>query len=275
MLKQRVLTAVVLLVLLSAILFAVSFQGFAVAVAVLLALAAWEWSALSGLVPVLLRVLYALFLGGAAMALSQQDLLHASWFIPALALAVLLWLPALLLLWQFPQKTGWNRPAILLMAGLWLLLPVAAGLLVLQPQAANSGLIVLVVLSIAVADIGAYFCGKRFGKRKLALQVSPGKTWEGLWGGMVANLAFAGVVGALLSLTGAQWLALACALLLTAAASVLGDLFESMIKRQRGVKDSGHLLPGHGGVLDRIDGWTAAVPLFALLYLLYLQWGAV
>ena len=119
-----------------------------------------------------------------------------------------------------------------------------------------------VLLMVWAADIGAYFSGKRFGKRKLAPRVSPGKSWEGVYGGLVAT----GLLATGYALAGlADWLPLLLVTLGVTAVSVLGDLLESMFKRQRQMKDSSHLLPGHGGVMDRIDSLTAAVPLFALL----------
>jgi phosphatidate cytidylyltransferase len=130
-------------------------------------------------------------------------------------------------------------------------------------------LLFLLVLT-AAADVGAYFGGRHFGRRKLAPQVSPGKTWEGLMSGMLAaSLAAAG--GALLlDQPILPWFALCLAVALV---SVVGDLVESMFKRRTGLKDSGHLLPGHGGVLDRIDSLTAAGPAF-MLGLLALGWMA-
>jgi phosphatidate cytidylyltransferase len=111
------------------------------------------------------------------------------------------------------------------------------------------------------ADVGAYFAGRRFGRRKLAPAVSPGKTWEGAFGGMLVSLALCG--GALLVLGLPAWWLLAVAGLVVV--SIFGDLFESVIKRVRGVKDSSNLLPGHGGILDRIDSLLAVLPVFALI----------
>ena len=111
-----------------------------------------------------------------------------------------------------------------------------------------------------MADIGAYFAGRRYGKRKLAPQVSPNKTWEGLLGGAAATLAW----GAAAAIAFGAWLWL-CAAVLVAVAAVFGDLFESVLKRTRGVAESGGILPGHGGLLDRADSVLAAAPAFALL----------
>jgi phosphatidate cytidylyltransferase len=117
------------------------------------------------------------------------------------------------------------------------------------------------VLLVAAADIGAYFAGRRFGRRKLAPTVSPGKSWEGVVGGLAAVSLLAAIFALLRDVS----LVLVLALALPAAlASVVGDLLESMLKRFRGIKDSGSILPGHGGVLDRIDGLVAAVPVFTL-----------
>ena len=132
---------------------------------------------------------------------------------------------------------------------------------------ANQGewLIMIVVLIVAFADIGAYFSGRAFGKHKLATNVSPKKTWEGLVGGVVANLIFVAVLLVTLNVDhGPMLLGL---VMITVLASVLGDLLESMVKRHRGIKDSGNILPGHGGILDRLDSLTAALPVFTLVYL--------
>lgn len=125
-----------------------------------------------------------------------------------------------------------------------------------------------------VADIGAYFSGKRFGKRKLAPHVSPGKSWEGLIGGLLLSLLLTVVVGLYRDWSFGEFLLALPAAALVVLISVVGDLTESMFKRQSGIKDSSNLLPGHGGVLDRIDSLTAAVPVFAVLLWLA-GWGAL
>ncbi|EGH28284.1 phosphatidate cytidylyltransferase [Pseudomonas syringae pv. japonica str. M301072] len=124
------------------------------------------------------------------------------------------------------------------------------------------------------ADIGAYFSGKAFGKRKLAPKVSPGKSWEGVYGGLVVSLGITAAVGVSRDWTVAQFIAALFGAAVIVFISVIGDLTESMFKRQSGVKDSSNLLPGHGGVLDRIDSLTAAIPVFAVL-LWAADWGVM
>ena len=122
------------------------------------------------------------------------------------------------------------------------------------------------LMLIWVADIGAYFAGRRWGRRKLAPTISPGKTWEGVWGAAAAAAAFA-LVGAAVLGVGSRWPGFVAVCMVTVVFSIVGDLFESMLKRQRGVKDSGSLVPGHGGVLDRLDSLLAAAPVFLLGWL--------
>jgi phosphatidate cytidylyltransferase len=129
----------------------------------------------------------------------------------------------------------------------------------------NLLLILYVFVLVWVADVGAYFSGRKFGKAKLAPRVSPGKSWAGVWGGLAAVAVFAWAVSQTLGAEAGQSVALIIISVVTAAVSVLGDLFESMLKRFRGIKDSSRLLPGHGGIMDRIDSLTAAIPIFTLL----------
>ena len=117
------------------------------------------------------------------------------------------------------------------------------------------------LLLVWMADIGAYFCGRRFGRRRLAPAVSPGKTWEGALGGLAASGIVAGAGGAWFRLPVAQFLVLCLA---AVAFSIIGDLTESLLKRFAGMKDSGTLFPGHGGVMDRIDSVTGAAPVLLL-----------
>jgi phosphatidate cytidylyltransferase len=128
----------------------------------------------------------------------------------------------------------------------------------------GAGYVLFLLIMIAAADTGAYFSGRLWGRHKLAPQISPGKTWEGVLGAIAATLVIA-LSGALwFQVEPLYWMMFVGICLLTVLFSIIGDLFESMIKRQKGVKDSGNLLPGHGGVLDRIDSLTAAAPLFLL-----------
>ncbi len=156
--------------------------------------------------------------------------------------------------------------------GLLVLVPAWVGLNHLRTgsfqfgQVGNNLWVILYVLCVVwVADIGAYFAGRAFGKAKLAPRVSPGKSWAGVWGGLAAVGAFAVLVSQLASASPRETVLLVIASLVTGLVSVLGDLLESMLKRFRGIKDSSQLLPGHGGIMDRIDSLTAAIPVFALI----------
>jgi len=151
--------------------------------------------------------------------------------------------------------------------GLFVLLPTWAGVVFLKQQHESGGLLLWVVAIIALADIGAYFFGVRFGKHKLASRVSPGKTWEGVLGGIIFNSVLVTGLALYWHLSMSELWLVFLVTLLVLAFSIVGDLFESMMKRHRGVKDSGTILPGHGGILDRIDGWMSAIPVFTLAYI--------
>jgi phosphatidate cytidylyltransferase len=173
------------------------------------------------------------------------------------ALAAFFWI-VLAPLWMWrgvqPHQTLWTGAA-----GFAVLVPAGLAMVWLEPLA-----VLLVLVLVWIADSAAYFVGRAWGRRKLAPKVSPGKTWEGVAGGLVGALLYA-IIIALFTDRGA-WLALVATAILLGMVSIVGDLFESAAKRQAGVKDSGSLLPGHGGILDRIDSATAALPLAALLW---------
>jgi phosphatidate cytidylyltransferase len=261
-LVQRVLTAAVLVTVLLFILFAAPVGVAIGTTALLMLLAAREWTAFLGAVHPLIRHAYLLLLALAYAA--------TYWLVPAsLDLSLVLWaalawwLIALVWILRYPVPI---QPFAAGLAGILVLVPAWISLVsILQVAGQGAALLLLALAIIWSADIGAYFAGHRWGRLKLAPQVSPGKTLEGVGGGLVSAVLTAGLGGNLLDLPLAATLPLG---LCMAAVSVVGDLTESMFKRSVGIKDSGSLFPGHGGVLDRIDSITAAAPLFALV----LQW---
>ncbi len=255
MLRLRVLTAVVALGALLVVLFVlppVIAQG---VIAALILAGAWEWSGFLKPEKAAVRLAYigliAMLLAAASVGLANEIAVGV-----VLKVALAWWLIALFWVFMFPtpipKLAGWICGALVL---------IPAYLAIMSLYALQPALLLFVLIIVWVADIGAYFAGKRFGKVKLAPKISPGKTWEGVFGGLVAV--------AVLALIRARWLEIDIAVLLpfclaVAIISIVGDLTVSMFKRNAGVKDSGRLFPGHGGVLDRIDSVTAAAPLFAL-----------
>ncbi|NQD96639.1 phosphatidate cytidylyltransferase, partial [Pseudomonas sp. CrR25] len=192
-----------------------------------------------------------------------------------LALGVIWWGVATVLVLGYPASSRyWAGGPGKLLIGLLILLPAWQGLVLFKQWPLANALILAVMVLVWAADIGAYFSGKAFGKRKLAPQVSPGKSWEGLFGGLLTSLLITVAVGLYRGWIGSEFVLALAGAALVVLISVVGDLTESMFKRQSGVKDSSNLLPGHGGVLDRIDSLTAAVPVFAALLWLA-GWGAL
>lgn len=265
MLRQRVLTALILIPLALLGLFGLDSGGFALFTAVVVLLAAWEWANLSGFSHIVPRLGYVLVVALVMLIGWQTHAVMATW---PLWLALLGWLVSFYWVATYPDSTKqWSRPWLRLLAGLWVLLPCWVGFV--QLRLSGTEWLLYVLLIVWLADIGAYFAGRRFGRRKLAPRVSPSKSWEGVYGGMLATAILAIVFAIILELGFPRGVGLMVTTVIVTLVSVLGDLLESMFKRLRGIKDSGDLLPGHGGVLDRIDSLTAAVPLFALLRL----WG--
>lgn len=160
-----------------------------------------------------------------------------------------------------------------LVIGLLILLPAWQALVQLKQWPQGNWLIVAVMVLVWAADIGAYFSGKALGRRKLAPQVSPGKSWEGLVGGLITSLLITLAVGLYRGWSPRELVLALLGAAVVVVISVVGDLTESMFKRSSGIKDSSQLLPGHGGVMDRIDSLTAAVPVFTVLLWLA-GWGA-
>lgn len=339
MLKQRFITGIILGPLVLTAIFALPSLGFIVFVGLVVSLGAWEWGRMSGLDQNMMQMGFAALIGG--LFLCMHIFMPYSLKASCLMIALLGWLPALLSVVRFPESQRfWRFCPVKLLMGSWVLLNFGLAMSLLEDMNQLHGgwhlgefgfratAIASLLLIIWSADIGAYFSGKAFGKRKLAPKVSPGKTWEGVLGGMLASVVMALVLvftldqqldaqdsapvvqnsdsfaqgsdsfvqgrasfdqsGASLDIGGDvvainsiyksfEWsfefiATLILMTVLVTGLSVVGDLFESMLKRHSGYKDSSALLPGHGGVLDRVDSLTAAAPLF-LSILWVLQYG--
>ncbi|TFH88352.1 phosphatidate cytidylyltransferase [Billgrantia azerbaijanica] len=263
MLRLRIITAAWLVPLALAGLFGLSGGAFALFTGAIVLLAAWEWTNLAGVVARARRLALVAGLAALLALLWAAGAARATW---PLWLALVGWLVNLFWVTRYPARlVQWQSTPRRLAMGLWVLLPAWVGFNVLRD--AGSVWLLFVLLVVWGADIGAYFSGRAWGRRKLAPAVSPGKSWEGVLGGLAVTLALALLFAVWQGLGVVGGVALAAITLVVTLASVLGDLLESMLKRHRGIKDSSNLLPGHGGVLDRIDSLTAAVPLFALLFL--------
>ncbi len=261
MLKQRLLTAIILAPLALWGLFGLEGTNFAIFTGLIIGVAAWEWARLSSfklLGQLLFPTFILLMLLG---AYERPDLLNQ-----ALWLSLAWWLVALFFVITYPHTANlWRCPSRRLVMGVFILIPAWAGFILLREQ---GWFWLLYVLLIAwVADIFAYFAGRAFGKHKLAPAVSPGKSWEGVIGGLVGTSLLSTGAGLWQELTLSQFGVLLAITIIVTAVSVLGDLTESLVKREAGMKDSSQLLPGHGGVMDRIDSLTSAIPIFSLLLL--------
>jgi len=271
MLKSRVITAIVLLALLLAALFLLPPVAWALLVVAMVMQGTTEWSHLSKLVgrkaSLYWGITLILMLGLVWLDAYAAETVNFYVHLAIYLVSALLWL-VIVPTWLM---VGWKieRPLAMAAVGWAVLIPTGAAMMDLREAAPSPWLLLFVMGLVWVADIAAYFAGRRFGKNKLAPEISPGKTWEGVAGAMFGVSIYVVLVWSFsphfstreilppLLLTAWWWVALA----------VIGDLFESAIKRQAGVKDSGALLPGHGGLLDRIDALTSTLPLAALAML--------
>jgi phosphatidate cytidylyltransferase len=268
MLKTRIITAFLLLFGLLGAIFLLPESGWLLVCALVCGAGAWEWGGLSRF-GTLQKAVYAVLMAAACLVVGhaaglggEQQALPLM-LLPFYLASALLWLLAVPLWLQRKWRIAGVGAAVVV--GLIVLLPPALALAHLRQFGAW---VMLAALAVCwVADIAAYFSGRAFGRRKLAPGISPGKTWEGVYGAVGGVLVYGFVVSWLLFSQPASPLAvlvLALALAALTAVSIIGDLFESLLKRQAGIKDSGNLLPGHGGVLDRIDSLTSTLPLVGL-----------
>lgn len=263
MLKQRIITALILAPLALWAILSLQNDTLSLILGIIFTLGAWEWSRLVGLECHLSRIGYSAVFP-AIFYFLYPLLSEGTWAQFILTLAIVWWVMALGSVVTYPRSGEfWKGSAVArAIAGFLALIPSWAALSLIHSEY-GPGFFVLLMLLIWGADSGAYFAGRAFGKRKLAPKVSPGKSWEGVIGGLLTALVAAVVATQWLEAVGglAGFLTL---VVITVFISVLGDLSESLFKRVMALKDSGGILPGHGGVLDRIDSLTAAAPIFAL-----------
>ncbi len=264
MLRQRVLTSLLLAPLVVALIVLAPTALLAGVAAVVFLAGLWEWAALGGVRGTPVRVVFLLV---AAFGFALLWLLHeraTSIWVVVLGLAW--WAVAAQWLRHFAYAAAPTRENRVrkLAAGLLTILPAWSALLILHAhQPYGQWWTLLALFIVWAADIGAYFSGRRYGRRKLAPQISPGKTWAGVYGALLAG-GLVMLVGAwLLQVRGAGLVAMLVLAVIAVGISVLGDLLESLLKRHAGVKDSGTLFPGHGGLLDRLDSVFAALPALA------------
>lgn len=258
MLKHRIMTALILIPIFLALLFLLPPIPFCLLTVLVMLLGAWEWSYFMGIknkASFIYPVVMIILMIGALML----PLIYLLYF------SVIWWIIALILVVRYPKEKPWGKSVgMRAVMGICVLIPCWLAINYIRNSAHGKFILLFLFILIWGADTGAYFAGRAWGKHKLAPSVSPGKTWEGLIGALV--------VTAIIALCGIYtqqvpyfiWPVAIALSMVTVLFSILGDLFESMLKRNAGLKDSGNILPGHGGILDRIDSLTAAAPIFAV-----------
>ncbi len=265
MLLKRILTASMIAPIVVFGVLALSQTGFELSLALILIVGSWEYCNLIQINHLIGKALYA----SVVLIVTYFLNIEPSSLTIVLYAAAIWWLVALVWVVMYPKGSRLLSKALLikLINGLFLFVPMAISLISLHLQ--DRALVLFLLILIWAADIGAYFAGKFFGKNKLCPRVSPGKTREGVYGGValsqVAALSYVYIVIQTPSLS--DFLIFCFLALVVSIVSVLGDLFESVLKRIAEVKDSGNILPGHGGLLDRIDSLTSSAPIFFLLFI--------
>ncbi len=282
-LKLRVVTALILLCALIAVTAQLSAYLFSLLMAVIVLIAGWEWAGLIGLdksrsriayqTTVALMLMGAFFFIGVRPGAESIDTVRSAMI---LFLGLLWWVFAFFMLLGYPaNKPMWNDKSRIGLMGLLTLVPAWVGITLLKYLAPPGYLVIGLVILVAAVDVGAYFSGSLFGKHKLAPEISPKKSWEGVWGGVgtcvAVGLLFTWLFSRYVNPLDVWQVYLLFGLCFVVSwLAVVGDLLESMLKRNSEVKDSGQLLPGHGGVLDRVDGLVAVTPVYVLTLLLVL-----
>ncbi len=266
MLKTRIITAVILCVTLIPALFLLSDVAWATLVVIICLLSMYEWSKLTQLnLPAMMTAIFLFACIGVWTLLQvHHDSYHSFSYrgLSVFAVAALFWL-LLVPVWLAKRFEVRNK-ILMVLLGLLLLTSFLFALILVRKM--DPWLLLVLLVTIWVADSAAYFSGKQFGKNKLAPTISPGKTWEGVFGALVGVSAFAAI---LYFGFGIKELAIFPTFWVMTLLGIMGDLFESLLKRQANVKDSGNMLPGHGGILDRIDGLIPSLPLAVLVIYFY------
>jgi len=277
-LKQRIITGLILAPLAALAIFKLSFPLFILVIAAICVIAFWEWaqfiespSRYLAMIPTITCLVVSYFIiPSDILSLNTITLSHYV----VLGGASVWWIIASYLAITYPKSTKiWQHSKVLRQFfGMLTVIPFFWSMLILRAQNIElepyhgANLVLFVCLLVWAADSGAYFSGKTFGKHKMAPNVSPNKTIEGLVGGIIVALVVGWAAGSVLDIEFSSAASMIVISLITVVISVLGDLVESMFKRVSGIKDSSHIIPGHGGILDRIDSLTAAFPVFTLLY---------
>lgn len=260
MLKQRILTALILIPIFVLLVLLLPPIPFCILTGLVVLWAAWEWSFFLGIKKLPFNFLYLLVMLLVLLISFELPIVEVLYF------AAGWWIFALILVALYPRGSDFWGKSILLRAlmGFFVLVPCWLALNYIRNAENGTYSILFLFVLIWGADTGAYFVGRKWGKNKMVPAVSPGKSWQGFAGALGVTLLIAIIALLSLKLPYYMWPAAFIVSTVTVLSSVLGDLFESMLKRNVGLKDSGRLLPGHGGILDRIDSLTAAAPFFAV-----------
>ncbi len=277
--KQRIITAIILAPLVVAGIFLLPLPSFIIALAIIALIGFWEWTQfVEQPSSRLIKLIPGVAVSALSFYLLPFDSINLDTVVDGhvmmLWIGAIWWVFASGLAITYPRSAQWWRSSSVLRHGFGILtiLPFFWSVLLLRAEDMTTDafhgakLVLFVCLLVWAADSGAYFAGKSFGKHKMAPKVSPNKTIEGLVGGIIAALIAGWFAAKWFDIQFSSYTALFITTLLTVVISVLGDLVESMFKRVSGIKDSSNIIPGHGGVLDRIDSLTAAFPIFTLLY---------
>ena len=259
MIKQRAISASILLAITLALIFLLPTKIFNLVCAALIVFSSWEWAKISGWNKIWQQLVYCLSTG-LLIFLSQ----YSSNRMALVGVGITWWLIAILLIKDYPKsKDAWCKTTLKLIIGWLVLIPTWTAIVILKDK--NTLLLLYLLSLVWIADITAYFFGMWFGCNKLAPAISPKKTWQGVIGGFLSITIFSVAVTWIAKYSLINQLAFIFISLLTFAISVIGDLLESIFKRESGLKDSGNIIPGHGGIMDRIDSLTAAAPVFTFL----------